>query len=695
MKSWSQIKHGVATSFRTDPNVSRARSWAGRVSRRLPSATAEYLAEKLPVVQWLPHYNPQWLLGDLIAGVTVGVMLIPQGLAYAKIATVPIENGLYASWLPPLLYFFLGTSRELSAGPTSVLGLLTAEAVDDLSRQGYRPAAVSAAMAFVVGAYALAMGLLKLGFLLDFVSAPVLTGWISAVAIVIALDQVGSLVGLDLPPDVAGAVHDLFARVRGMKPPTLAMGLTGVAFLLTMERAGKRYGGNKYVRFACTSRAVLLLIVHTLISYLCNRGRGEKLLWAVTEVDTHGLPDPRPHDPALLKAVSARAFAPLVAMSVEHLGVGKAFALRGGYTVDKSQELVFLGVNNMVNSLFGAQTTGGAMSRTAVNSDCDVRSPVNFLFTGGLIVLTLFELAPALYWIPKATLAAIIIMAVARLVARPSQFYRFWRMSFVDFVGSQLGLWVTLFTSTEVGLATAVGFSIVYTLLRLAFPRWVGLSRRETETGTEPGTETDDGHTSPCLLPAAAEPCGVDVPAGAYLVRYTGDIVFPNAERVKAAIIQAVKVRSDPASAPDAGPPGAGGSRPTWNPAGRKQIVRIRKRRGITAFGGDETPLRRVVLDFGRVSFIDATGVFSVTELKMELRRYIGRELEFRFVGMTGPVRERFDRSGWEFASPGEQQQQQRAGTADAVYSSVETALWHLGKSADGDEALAEKTADP
>lgn len=409
MKSLSQIKDGVAASFRTDPTINRVRGWVGPASRRLPSATAEYLAEKLPVAQWLPHYDPRWLLRDLIAGVTVGVMLIPQGLAYAKIATVPIANGLYASWFPPLLYFFLGTSRELSAGPTSILGLLTAEAVEDLSRQGYRPADISAAMAFMVGVYALAVGLLKLGFLLDFVSAPVLTGWISAVAIVIGLGQVGSLVGLDLPPDVPGIIHGFFAHIRGVKPLTLAIGLTGLAFLLVLEQVGKRNKRGKYVKFVCTSRAVILLVVYTLISYLCNRGRGTDLLWAVTKVDTHGLPAPRPHDPALLKKVAVRAFAPLIAMSVEHLGVGKAFGLRGDYSIDKSQELVFLGVNNMVNSLFGAQATGGAMSRTAVNSDCNVHSPVNFLFTGGLIVLTLYELAPALYWIPKATLSAIIV----------------------------------------------------------------------------------------------------------------------------------------------------------------------------------------------------------------------------------------------------------------------------------------------
>jgi sodium-independent sulfate anion transporter 11 len=237
----------------------------------------------------------------------------------------------------------------------------------------------------------------------------VLTGWISAVAIVIGLGQVDSLVGLDLPSGVAATIHDFFAEIRSIQPRTLAIGLSGLVMLYGLEQMGKRFGKNRIIKFIATSRAVIALIIYTLISYLCNRNRGKDLLWDVTKVDTHGLPVPRPNDTALLQKVFARAFAPLIAMSVEHLGVGKAFGLRGNYNIDKSQELVFLGVSNMVNSLFGAQTTGGAMSRTAVNSDCHVHSPVNFLFTGGFIILTLYELSPALFWIPKATLSAIIV----------------------------------------------------------------------------------------------------------------------------------------------------------------------------------------------------------------------------------------------------------------------------------------------
>lgn len=290
----------------------------------------------------------------------------------------------------------------------------------DLQKEGYQPAQIASAMAFLVGVLALAVGLLKLGFLLDFVSGPVLTGWISAVALVIGLGQVGSLVGLKTGSGTAQIIRDVLGHLGSIKPLTLAIGFTGIAVLYALERIGKKWGRkSKWLKFVCTSRAVLVLALYTLISYLVNNKykNSSDYKWDVTKVDTHGLLAPRAHDTQLLNKVFARCFAPFIAMSVEHLGVGKAFGLRNNYNIDKSQELFYLGVENIVNSFFGALTTGGAMSRTAVNSDCGVRSPLNFLFTAGWIVLTLYELAPALYWIPKATLSAIIVSLTTVLVA--------------------------------------------------------------------------------------------------------------------------------------------------------------------------------------------------------------------------------------------------------------------------------------
>lgn len=661
MNRVKKAKAAAAESLRTDPNWNRARSWIDPIKRRLPSATAEYFIEKLPVAQWLPYYNYRWLPQDIIGGITIGVMFIPQGLAYAKIATIPVEHGLYSSWWPSAIYFFLGTSKELSTGPTSILGLLTAEVVHDLSAD-YSPAAIASAIAFMAGTYSLAVGLLKLGFLLDFVSAAVLTGWISAVALVILLGQVDSLVGLDAGSGTATIIRDVLGNLDKIKPLTLCIGFCSIALLVFLEKLGKTWGKkNKYIKILSTSRAVVLLIIFTLISYLVNTGKNEDdYKWEVTQVNTHGLLKPKVHNNGLLQKVVARSFAPFIAMAVEHLGVGKAFGLRNNYQIDKSQELVFLGVENIINSFFGAMTTGGAMSRTAVNSECNVRTPLNFLFTAAFIVLTLYELAPALYWIPKATLSAIIIMAVVHLISPPRLFYRYWRMSFIDFVASMLGFWVTLFTSTEIGLAVSVGFSIVFTLLRLAFPRIFGVSHLEAES---------NHWGMPKNRPAIES---VDVPPEAFLVRYTDDILFPNAERLKSSVLESVKLNFEQSAATIVDRESVDRM---WNSFGQKKIGRTRKRKGINPI---TTGLRYVVLDFGMVSFIDVTGVLSLIELKMELRRYVGKELQFRFVNMVEPVRERFERSEWVFALEGEQ----RTEEADVIYQSLEVALLHQ----EGDE---------
>jgi sodium-independent sulfate anion transporter 11 len=248
---------------------------------------------------------------------------------------------------------------ELSTGPTSILGLLTAEVVHDLSQEGYTPQAIASAIAFMVGVYTIAIGLLKLGFLLDFVSAPVLSGWISAVALVILLGQVGGLVALDPSSGTARIIRDVLGHLHEIRPLTLAIGFTGIFVLVVLEHVGKRWGKKSiYLKIFCTSRAVVVLILYTLISYLVNRGLEEDdYHWAVTKVKTNGLWRPRVHDGELLQKVVGRAFAPLIAMAVEHLGVGKAFGLRNNYNIDKSQELFFLGVENLCNSFFGAMTS--------------------------------------------------------------------------------------------------------------------------------------------------------------------------------------------------------------------------------------------------------------------------------------------------------------------------------------------------
>lgn len=262
----------------------------------------------------------------------------------------------------------------------------------------------------MVGIYCLALGMLELGFILDYVSVPVLTGFISATALTIGFNQVGNLVGLaDLPDGVFYILGDMLKRLPQWDGPTCGIGFGTMAILIALEKVGKKWGKKNYIiKYVASSRAVIVMVVFTLISYLVNKDR-KTYLWKVSKVSTNGIGHPTVPDTDLIGKVAGRAIAPMMACALEHLAVGKAFGRKNNYEIGQSQELNYLGVTNIINSFFNVMPVGGAMSRTAVNSECNVRSPLYGAISAGFIVLTLFVFSPALYWLPKSTLAAIIV----------------------------------------------------------------------------------------------------------------------------------------------------------------------------------------------------------------------------------------------------------------------------------------------
>ncbi|KAH6648628.1 sulfate permease [Truncatella angustata] len=643
---------------RSDTSTNRLKRFVIEGTPKLPGAATHYLLDKVPIVQWLPRYHPSWLLQDFIAGLTIGVMLIPQGLAYAKIATIPIENGLYSAWVPAAVAVFMGTSKDLSSGPTSILGLLTAEIVESYSDE-YSPAAIASAVAFMVGVYSLILGLLGLGFLLDYVSVPVLTGFISATALTIGFGQLGSLIGLSNTPSmVFDIIGDALKRLPKWDGPTCGIGIGSILMLIALEKLGKRYGTRHWVlKYFSSSRAIIVLFIFTLISYLVNKDRGDKLVWAISKVSTHGIATPKAHDTGLIAKAATRAFAPLIACTLEHLAVGKAFGRRNGYTIDQTQELNYLGITNLVNSFFGAMPVGGAMSRTAVNSECRVRSPLNGLVTAAWIILTIYVFSPALYWIPKATLAAIIIMAVINLFGPVSLFYRYWRISMADFVASQLSFWITIFVSAEIGIGVGVAWSIVWSLLRSAFVK--------PDVNMSPnGDTTGESQTLGRFNTAPGDLSAVNVPSDTVVVHFNDSIFFPNAARGKRVTVEAIQLVYD--KLPDST---VFRSRErSWSVAAERRVERIRRDRSIAL---RDVPLSVVIFDFTMVSWIDTTGVLALGELEADIRIHCGKEVQFRFVGMNGSVRERFARANWTLTVFGDGHQE----GVDILYPSLERAI--------------------
>lgn len=355
---------------------------------------------------------------------------------------------------------------------------------------------------------------------------------------------------------------------------------------------------------------------------------------------------------ALFSSVFPRAVAPFLAAVIEHLAIAKAFARKNGYVIDPAQELVYLGTTNFFNSFFSSMTVGGAMSRTAINSATGVKSPAYAIVAGGVVLLSIFVLSPALFWIPKATLAAIIVTAVWSILSPPKIFWLFWKTSFVDFVAAMLAFWLTLFESSEIGIGTAVGFQLVYHILTIAFSR----VRRVTAVAVrDPAVDF------------------TDMPTDVQVFKPNQSLIFYNAFGITGQCFDSIQTFSS----------GANISFETlraqrnWSTAGERRAKALRKRAGIAI---EPAPIHTVVLDMSMVATIDTTGLTALQDLKGDLERYAGKSAELRFANMHPSVEVKFARFGWELYDgerydSREKIHEERKG--NAVFKSVVEAVRH------------------
>lgn len=493
----------------------------------------------------------------------------------------------------------------------------------------------------MMGVYGMVLGFLKLGFLLEFISLPILSGFISAVAVTIILNQMGSLLGEPNVGDgTARQIHDIFQQLPQANGYTCAIGFTGIFLLTVLDQAGKRWGKkNRIVWFASITRAFITLVIYTGVGYAVNKSRGSpsNFLFKVAEVKANGLERPRAPSAALLGKVASRSIAVFIGSAVEHTAIARAFAVHNNYVTDQSQELTYYGVINVINSFFHSMGVGGAMSRTAVNSACNVKSPLSGFVTTAVVLVCIFKLVGTLYWIPKATLAAIIITAVWPLIAHPRVFYSYWRTSLADFISSMIAFWVSLFVSTEIGIAASVGFNIVYVLLRQVF----------TSIHTIPSPHQAPVSNSVSALPLSSStyPNNITLPPDVRIFALRDSLFFPNAYRIKHQILDTVKTCHSPVYN------GAAGleTERNWSVTGEQRIAKLRRKAGISSSDvGDLPPIGLVIIDFRRTNHVDVTACTHLSALVKEIRMYGGSAVEVRFVGMSGYVRSRFERAGWE-----------------------------------------------
>jgi SulP family sulfate permease len=380
------------------------------------------VAHYLPILDWGRDYSRATFGNDLMAAVIVTIMLIPQSLAYAMLAGLPPEAGLYASILPILLYAVFGTSRALAVGPVAVVSLMTAAAVGQVAAQGTVGYAVAAlTLAVLSGGILLIMGLFRLGFLANFLSHPVIAGFITASGILIATSQMGQILGISAGGHtLPEMLHGLITHIGQTNLITLALGVGAVAFLFWVRRglkpALRRMGmGARAADIIQKAGPVAAVVVTTLLVWGFDLGaQGVAIVGAVPQsLPPLTMPD---LSPDLIRALLLPAILISVIGFVESISVAQTLAAKKRQRIDPNQELIGLGAANIGAGFTGGYPVTGGFARSVVNFDAGAETPAAGAFTAMGLAIAALALTPLVFFLPKATLAATIIVAVMSLV---------------------------------------------------------------------------------------------------------------------------------------------------------------------------------------------------------------------------------------------------------------------------------------
>ena len=452
-----------------------------------PAPSWRRLIPSLPILEWGRGYDRNTLTSDLMAALIVTVMLIPQGLAYALLAGLPPEVGLYASIAPLVLYAILGTSRVLAVGPVAVVSLMTASAIGQHAVAGSQEYwSVAITLAFMSGSMLLLMGVLRLGFLANFLSHPVISGFISASGLIIAASQMKTIMGVTSDSqNFIDLMLDLLSQIPNTHTLTFTIGLIAIIFLawsrVGLKRALLTFGLKAKSADIITKSAPVAVIAFTaLLTWIFQwQVQGLKVVGTVPQ----GLPPLSVPlwDLALWKDLAVPALLISVVGFVESVSVGQTLAAKRRQRIEPDQELVALGASNLSSSLTGGFPVTGGFSRSVVNFDSGAKTPAAGAFTAIGIASASLLLTPALFYLPQAVLSATIIVTVMSLVDF-SILKRTWAFSKTDFIGVLTTLLVTLSVSIEIGLMVGVGASLALFLYKASRPHIA-------EVGLVPGTE--------------------------------------------------------------------------------------------------------------------------------------------------------------------------------------------------------------
>ncbi|KAI9314590.1 sulfate transporter family-domain-containing protein [Dichotomocladium elegans] len=661
-----------------------------RFACKFPQYLKTYLFSFFPIVTWIHRYNLTWLVSDVIAGVTTGIIVVPQGMGYAKIAELPPvkrlpyhirkksspdqlttihskEYGLYSSFIGLAVYCIFGTSKDISIGPTAVMSLLVGQTVLKVaaSNPNYTGPEVAVAMALFGGIIAIGIGCVRLGILVDFIPEPAIAGFMSGSAITIAIGQYPKLFGMT-GVNTHDAAYLIFGNFFKHLPDShldVAFGLIGLGFLYLVKwgtarltKAYPRY--EKALFFANIMRNGVLVIFGTLIAFLIHIGKSKSPIRILETVPAGfqaiGVPSV---DTTLLSEIAGTLPSVVIILILEHVAIAKSFGRKNNYKINADQEIVAIGIANVLGCFFGAYPNTGSFSRTAIAARSGVRTPLAGVFSAAVVVLCLYALTPAFYYIPDAILAAVIIHAVQDLVSGPKFVQHLWHINPLELFTFLCGVIVTFFTSVEYGIYVSVGLSICIMLVRIARPRYAVLGRipihpydpnlmeeQRTLTGSTNGNSVQGNgddiekkasqhqnyvyvrENHPTLRDVVELP-----PPGVLIFRFDESLTYPNSGFISDKIMHYVQDHYS-SGAP---PPTSKGER-AWNdpsPLVEKSDVAA----VMAAREASGRRLKAIALDFSAVNHLDSTGVQALLDLRLAINRYAGHEIEWHFASIATP----------------------------------------------------------
>ena len=615
------------------------------------SGLLRYLHSLFPFAHWITRYNLQWLVGDLVAGLTVGFVVVPQGMAYARLAALPVQFGLYSSFMGVLIYWFFATSKDITIGPVAVMSTLVGKIV--LRAEETNPDipghVVASALSVVAGAIIVFIGLIRCGWIVEFISLTAISAFMTGSALNIAVGQVPNLMGIK-GFDTRASTYKVVINTLKHLPDTkldAALGLTAL-FLLYAYRftctslARRKPDRAKTFFFISTLRTAFVILLYTMISWLANRNHRKNPKFAIVLTVPRGFQNAAVPtlNTDIIRLFISELPASVIVLLIEHIAISKSFGRINNYTIDPSQELVAIGVTNLLGPFLGAYPATGSFSRTAIKSKAGVRTPFAGVITGVLVLLAIYALPAVFFYIPNAALSAVIIHAVGDLITPPNTVYQFWRVSPWEVVIFFAGVFVTIFTNIENGVYVTIALSVAVLLFRVvkANGRFLGkvkihsvVGDHVSDTGRSPNQgqsygnlqKTGAGNLDPdtgmrnIFLPInhndGSNP-NIDIVSpypGIFIYRFSEGFNYPNAnhylDHMVSTIFEETR-RTNPDSYPRLG------DRP-WNNPG--------PRRGQHEPDRSHLPtLKAIILDFSSVNNVDVTSIQNLIDVRNQLDRY-------------------------------------------------------------------------